>query len=653
MDPRKQMETLVARLNEYAAAYHDQDAPVVSDAEYDVAFDQLLALEQEMDFVLPDSPTLRIGGKVNDSFQSHTHLRQLWSLDKCKTFDELREWDARIKRLLDTDDITYSLEYKFDGLAINLTYQDGQLIQAATRGNGIVGEGILPQVKTIASIPLTIPYTGTLEVQGEGIMHLSTLEKYNQTAEDPLKNARNAAAGALRNLDPRVTRSRHLNCYLYNIGYIEGESFEDHGQMVDFICQQGILMNDYVHHCASIEDVIQHIEEAGRKRSDLDYLIDGMVIKVWDFTQRDQLGYTHRFPRWAIAYKFKAEEITTPILDITWQVGRTGRITPVAELEPVDIGGVTVKRATLNNYDDILRKKVKIGARALVRRSNDVIPEIMGVVDDAGDDVVRIDYCPACGQEAKTIGAHLFCTNALGCPPQVVSKIVHYASRNAMDIETFNDKTAQQLYEQLHMKDLADLYTIQRDQLLTLEGFKEKKADNLLNAIEQSKHVPLSRFLFALGIPNVGTKTARDLAQTLGSLDAVMGTSIEILVGIPDIGEVVAQSIIDFFSDESNQRIIQRLLEHGVQPHGEKKVEAGGVLDGQIFVITGTLDGMGRSEAGALIEAHGGKVTGSVSKKTTYLLAGANAGSKLTKAQSLGVQVIGLEELRSMINENR
>ena len=653
-DETKRMEELVSLLNKYAEMYYDKDALLVSDAEYDKLYDELLSLESKTGIVLPNSPTLRVGGQLKDGFSKHTHLERLWSLDKCKSYDELKLWDERIKKILPASaEITYSLEYKFDGLTINLTYDGGKLIQAATRGNGAVGEGILAQAKTISSIPLSIPFTGKIEVQGEGIMRLSTFDKYNETAEIPLKNARNAAAGALRNLDPKVTKSRHLDAFFYQIGYKEGVEFKTHGQMIDFIKKQGIKVNKFFKECKSIDEVIAEIEKAEYSRDNLDYLIDGMVIKVWQYNLREMLGFTHKFPRWAMAFKFEAQEITTTINDITWQVGRTGRITPVAELEPVDIGGVTVQRATLNNFDDIQRKGVKIGSRAIIRRSNDVIPEVLGVVDQEGHDVQIIENCPSCGQKTQMIGAHLYCVNSENCPPQVINRLSHFASRDAMNIETFNEKTAQTLFEKLNVHNIADLYSLKKEDLLLLEGFKDKKADNLLNAIEKSKNVKLGNFIFALGILNVGLKTSNDLAKKYGSLGNLMKASPDELVNIPDIGEIVAASIVEYFADTKNIEIINKLISAGVRPT-YKSTLIENIFEGKTFVITGTLENMGRKEAEEIVQSYGGKVSSSVSKNTSYVLAGESAGSKLTKAQDLGVEVIDLDTFKGMIeNANR
>ena len=388
MATMQQMKELVRQLNTYAYQYYVMDAPTVSDAEYDILFDRLLAMERETGVVLDDSPTIRVGGKVLDGFQKHTHLAPLYSLNKAKTVEELRAFEQRIQKFTDQA-LLYTLEYKFDGLTINLTYEDGKLVMAATRGDGVTGEEILEQARTIKSIPLHIPFRGRMEVQGEAIMHLSDLAEYNKTAKEPLKNARNACAGALRNLDTRVTAERKLDAYFYNVGYIEGRSFATHTEMIAFLEENFFKVSDFERLYDSLDGVLAGIAEAEAARDSLDFLIDGMVIKLDDFALREQMGYTERFPRWAIAYKFAAEEMTTTIRQIVWEVGRTGGLTPTAEVDEVEIGGATVRRATLNNIEDIRRKRVAVGSRVFIRRSNDVIPEILGAVP--GEEAVYAD----------------------------------------------------------------------------------------------------------------------------------------------------------------------------------------------------------------------------------------------------------------------
>ena len=646
-DRLQRMQELVDKLNAYARAYYVEDAPLISDGEYDALEAQLIALEKETGTVLPDSPTHRVGGEPLSKFEEHRHLGRLWSLDKVRTLDGIREWMDRVKKLLDlSEDPLYALEYKFDGLPINLTYENGLLVQGATRGNGVTGEAILPQLKTIRSLPLSIPFTGRMEVQGECIMLLSVLEKYNKTAKEPLKNARNAAAGALRNLDPQVTADRNLSCFCYNVGYIEGKELHDHREMIAFLRENGFPVSPFIHYGHGADEFIEIIDKVAEERDGLDFLIDGMVIKVCDFAQREQLGYTEKFPRWAMAYKFAAEEATTTIESVTWEVGRTGKLTPVAHVEPVDLCGVTVSNATLNNWDDICRKRVGIGSRVFIRRSNDVIPEILGAVpgDTPKAPVEKPEVCPFCGAHVEHRGVHLYCTNPLSCRPQIISRLAHFASRDAMDIDTFADKTAEQLFSELNVATIPELYTLRRERLLDLEGFGEKKAQNLLTALENSKHRPLSAFLNALGIPNVGVKTARDLSLTFGSLEKLRSATFEELVAIEDVGEIVAESVLSFFHDPRISRQIDDLIAYGVSPVADRAATAS-PISGKTIVVTGTLPTLSRKEAEDLILNHGGKAAGSVSKKTDYVLAGEAAGSKLTKAQQLGIPVIDEQTL--------
>ena len=643
----QRMQELVDRLNSYAHAYYVDDAPLISDKEYDLLESELIAIEKETGIILPDSPTHRVGGEPLSKFEEHRHLGRLWSLDKVRTLDGIREWMNRVKRLLSLDtDPLYGLEYKFDGLTINLTYENGVLIQGATRGNGVTGEAILPQLKTIRSLPLSIPFKGRMEVQGECIMLLSVLKKYNKTAKEPLKNARNAAAGALRNLDPQITAERNLSCFCYNIGYIEGKTLYNQREMLSFLQENGFPVSPFIHYGHNADEFIDIIDKVAEQRDSLDFLIDGMVIKICDFDKREQLGYTEKFPRWALAYKFAAEEATTTINSVTWEVGRTGKLTPVAHLEPVELCGVTVSNATLNNWDDICRKKVGIGSRVFIRRSNDVIPEILGAVpgDVPKAQVAKPEACPYCGAHVEHRGVHLYCTNPLSCRPQIISRLSHFASREAMDIDTFADKTAEQLFSVLNIATIPELYTLRRDRLIDLEGFGEKKAQNLLTALENSKHRPLSAFLNALGIPNVGVKTARDLSLAFGSLEKLRNATFEELTSIDDIGDIVADSVLSFFHDPRIGSQIDELLSFGVSPEADSAAVAS-PISGKTIVITGTLPSLSRKQAEDLIMNHGGKASGSVSKKTDYLLAGEAAGSKLSKAQQLGIPIIDEQTL--------
>ncbi len=652
----QRMRALVRELNELAQAYYRKDAPKVSDAEYDALFDELLSLEKESGVVFPDSPTRRVGGEPLEKFTPYTHRQRLWSLDKVRTKQALLDWASRAETLRLQEDLPpllYALEYKFDGLTINLTYENGLLVQAATRGNGVTGEAILPQVKTIRTVPLSIPFQGRMEVQGECYMRLSVLEAYNETADEPLKNARNAAAGALRNLDPGVTAARKLDWFSYNIGFIEGKELHNQGEMLKFLRENGFPVSDAVRFFENISDVCDAIGEAESERGKLDFLIDGMVVKITDFHTRESMGYTERFPRWAIAYKFPAEEVTTTVLDVTWEVGRTGKLTPRAHLASVELAGATISHATLNNFDDICRKRVGIGSRVFLRRSNEVIPEILGAVDgDVPERMIEKPVrCPSCGAHIEQRGAHIFCTNSLSCKPQIVARLVHYASRDAMDIDTFSEKTAQLFIDELNLSSIPELYALDPASLRALAGFGEKKIQNLLSALENSKHRPLGAFLFAIGIPNVGAKTARDLARRFRTLSSVRSASREALLSIPDVGEIVADSILTFFADPLLNDSVDRLLSLGVTPQEENAIDAQSPISGKTLVVTGTMERMDRKGMEAKIEALGGKAAGSVSKKTDYVVAGESAGSKLDKARALGIPVLSESEFFALIGE--
>lgn len=652
------MRELVDRLNETAYEYYTLDAPSISDKEWDQMYDELVALERETGERLPDSPTRRVGGEILKAFEPHTHLSRLWSMGKAQSIAAIEEWAQRAEKLREAANaelppITYVVEHKFDGLTINLTYENGELIGAATRGNGITGEEILPQVRTIRSVPLKIPFAGRMEVHGEGYMRLSVLEKYNRTASEMLKNPRNAAAGALRNLDPAVTAARRLDACFYDVGYIEGKEFKTQKEMMDFLRENRFPVSDCEIECPNLQRAIEAVHAIEQSRGDLDYMIDGAVIKICDFATRDALGYTDKFPRWAIAYKFEAEEVTTLLEDVTWQIGRTGKLTPLAHVSPVELAGATVRKATLNNYTDILRKRVKIGARVWIRRSNEVIPEIMGRVDEfePGErEIEKPTVCPECGANLIERGAHLFCPNRDGCKKQIVMRLSHFAGREAMDIETFSEKTAEQLVNLNLIQEADQLYALEKEQLAGLDRFGEKKAENLIRAIEKSKTPKLSAFIYAIGIPNVGVKTARDLADRFGTIDALRAADAETLTGMDDVGEIVAESIRAFFADPASARLVDALLAAGVQPQSPEKIASGGAFEGMTVVVTGTLEHFSRAEAEEVIRRNGGKAAGSVSKKTSLVVYGEAAGSKLEKARALGVETIDEEEFQRRLN---
>lgn len=668
-DALQAMKALIEEINHHNYLYYTLDQPSLNDADYDKLYDRLVEMERETGIVLPDSPTQRVGDQLLKGFDEHKHRSRLWSLDKAQNKEDLAAWHTRALKLVNDYNtrnpedplppLSFVMELKFDGLTLNLTYENGALVQAATRGNGVVGEGILAQVKTIKSVPLTIPYNeGIIEVQGEGIMNLSVLDEYNKTAAEPLKNARNAAAGALRNLNPKTTAERKLNAYFYNIGYTDGLTFRNHQEMVAFLRDNRFKVSPFVEFFDSIEAVSEALDNVSSMRNTFDFLIDGLVVKITDMRTREVLGYTDKFPRWAIAFKFEAEEAITTLLSVSWEVGRTGKITPVAKVEPVDIAGVTVQNCTLNNIGDIERKNLKhaLGSQVFIRRSNDVIPEILGKVTEEQDglEIVYPEHCPSCGSTLELKGAHLFCLNRLECRPQLIGRITHFASRDAMDIETFSIMTAEQLYQELKVRDPADLYDLTFDDLIKLERFGEKKANKLLAAFEKSKQCDLASFLFALGIPNTGKTTTKALADHYRNLDKIMAATAEELVTLQDIGGIVAESIVSFFNDPVMQRSIERLIQSGVNPVGEEApviINQDNPFFGKTVVLTGTLTSMSRDEAGKRLEAMGAKITGSVSKKTDILIAGESAGSKLTKAQELGIRIIDDEqELLQLLN---
>ena len=646
MKPYDRMKELVEKLNRYAALYYEEDAPVISDAEYDAMYDELRALEEREGYTLKNSPTHRVGGAPQKKFEPSRHLLRLYSLDKCKTEGEIAEWYERIVKAVGKEpEIT--AEYKFDGLTLNILYEGGKLVKAATRGDGVTGEEVTAQVKTIAGVPRTISYTGRIEIQGEGIMRLSALAAYNAKSDEPLKNARNGAAGAIRNLDPAVTASRNLSFMAYNIGYSD-RHFASQREMHDFLVKEGFETESDFTVLKGADAAFAFAEKVGELRPTLDFLIDGVVFKVNDTALRDEIGYTEKFPKWAIAYKFKADEMTTVLRDVVWQVSRSAKLNPLAVLDPVDIGGVTVRRATLNNYGDILKKKVKIGDRVFIRRSNDVIPEIMGVAEEAPDakEVEKPTVCPACGAPVREEGAFLYCTGE-HCAPQIVSCLDHFASKDAMDIDGFSEKTAEQFYNELHMTSPVGLMRLKKEDIVGLERFGDKKADNLIAAIAAAKDTTMDRLLFALGIDGIGKKTAKDLAARFGTFEALEKADRDALTAVDGIGEILADNIVSYFADEDNLRLIADLFASGVTVREAEKKS--GVFEGMRVVLTGSLPTYKRGEATALIEENGGEVASSVSKTVDLVLAGSDAGSKLEKAQKLGIRIIDEEEFKRML----
>ena len=640
------MNELVEKLNKWAHEYYVLDNPSVPDSEYDKYYDELKKLEEESGVVLPNSPTRRVGGEPLKAFSRHEHIARLYSLDKAVSDEELDAFFNRIKKVVPNPEFT--VEYKFDGLTMCLTYEGGNFVRATTRGNGTVGEDVTAQCLTIKTFPLAISYKGTVEVKGEAVIRLSVLEEYNRTAAEPLKNARNAAAGAIRNLDPAVTAKRRPDIYFYDINYIEDGAPATQEECFNWLKREGFKVFPFYRLCKSEDEVKAAIDEIEVERRNIDVLTDGAVIKLNSVAERGVLGFTDKFPRWAIAYKFEAEECVTTVKEVRWQVGRTGKLTPLAELEPVDLAGVTVRRATLNNYGDILRKDVKKGSKVLIRRSNEVIPEILGTVEHAAGsiDVQKPAVCPFCGSPLSETGANLFCPNRL-CRPRVVAKLAHYASKDAMDIEGFSEKTAEQLHDEVGLVNASQLYSLTKEQLLSLEGFKDKKAQNLLNSIQKSRTVTLEKFVYALGIEGVGKVAAADLSKRFGDMASLRAATKEQLTELDNIGDITAEAIVSWFADTENTAELERLLVF--ISFKAKAVAAGGVFAGQFVVLTGTLPTYKRSQAQELIERNGGVCQSSVTAKTTLVLAGEEAGSKLDKAKKLGVKIIDEAEFKTML----
>lgn len=640
---------LIEILNKWAYEYYVLDNPSVPDREYDKLYDELKSLEESTGRVDFDSPTKRVGGEPIKGFVRHAHISRLYSLDKAVTSDELDAFFTRVKKVVANP--AYTVEYKFDGLTVCLTYKNGKFVRATTRGNGVEGEDVTAQCLTIKSFPMSIAYLGTVEVQGEAVIRLSVLEEYNKTAKEQLKNARNAAAGAIRNLDPKITAERKPEILFYNVNYMSDGDLPTQLAHFEFLKEKGFKVFPFLRHCNGETEVKNAIDEIEAERKNLDVLTDGAVVKLDSTKERDALGYTDKFPRWAIAYKFEAEESETVVKKVVWQVGRTGKLTPLAMVEPVELAGATVRKATLNNYGDLTRKGVKVGSRVLIRRSNEVIPEILSAIDhtEGSVNVVKPDICPFCGSKINEVGANLFCPNKY-CPPRVVAKIEHFASKDAMDIEGLSEKTAALMYDELELRNCSQLYSYTREDFAKLDGFKKRKIDNITGAIENSKRIPLERFLLALGIDGVGKVAAKDLARAFGNLENLKCATRERLLELENVGEITADGITGWFADENNLKELDALLTAGVTPFVAVKPVGAGIFAGQFVVLTGTLQEFKRSDAQKIIESLGGECQSSVTSKTTLVIAGDSAGSKLDKAKKLGINVIDEQAFKAMLS---
>lgn len=650
----EEMKKLIEVIDKHNYNYYTLLTPSISDKEYDELYYKLVDLEEKTGVILPNSPTQRVGGEVLEKFEKYTHPQRLYSLDKVRSLEGLESWIEDMKKA--SPNTKFSLEYKFDGLQLVLEYYEGQFVRATTRGNGLVGENVSAQVKTIKSVPLSIDYKGHLMVQGEGMITQSNLKKYNENADEVLKNARNGVAGAIRNLDPKETAKRNLDYFCYSILSCD-RSFKTQEEIHQFLQDNSFKTGDYFKIVSNINEIKEEIDRINEIKTELDVMIDGMVLKINDVTVREKIGYTNKFPKWALAYKFQAQEVSTILEDVIWQVGRTGKITPIAVLEPVELAGATISRATLNNFDDILKKKVLINSRVLIRRSNEVIPEVLGLLEkfENSKEITEPKVCPCCGEPLTKKGVLLYCPNRDGCVEQVVDRLTHFVTRNAFNIDGLSEKTILSLYEKLGVCEPADLFKLTKEQLLTLDKVKEKKAENILNAIEKSKNPSLDRFIFAIGIPEVGEKTAKDIAKTFLSLDAVINATVEQLLEIKDIGNIIAQNVVEFFCDEKNISSVSDLLNQGVkiQEMQQTKVSENSEFLNKTVVLTGSLEHYTRDEAKQIIELLGGITTNSVSKKTDIVIAGAEAGSKLKKAEELNIRVINEDEFIKMIEKSR
>ena len=660
---KQRVEELTKLLNQYNKEYYVLDKPSVSDREYDRLMQELIELEaQYPELKSSTSPTVRVGGAILEGFNKVQHEKPMLSLGNAFNEGDLRDFDARIRKV--SPNISYVCELKIDGLAVTLHYRDGQFVKGATRGDGVVGEDISENLKTIQTIPLHIPYKDPLEVRGEVYMSKATLDKLNkqraEKGEELFANPRNAAAGSLRQLDSRIAAKRELAMFCYAVPSAEELGCQTHDESLQKIEELGFNVNPNREVCDSIDGVLAYIEKWSTNRFDLPYEIDGIVIKVNQLNEQQKLGSTVKSPRWAIAYKFPAEEVETILKDIIFTVGRTGMVTPNAVLEPVRVAGTRVSRATLHNEDYVKERDIRINDRVIIRKAGEIIPEVVKPVIDArhGDEAPfeMIQECPRCGSELiREAGeADYYCLN-IDCPARIVESLCHFVSRDAMNIDGLGVKVVEQLYDNQLIENVADIYKLQKEQLLPLERMGEKKVTNLLTAIENSKQNSLERLLFGLGIRHVGSKTAKVLAAHFETIDALMQATFDDFKGIAEIGDVIANSIVHYFTQDANVQLINELKALGLNMSytGVKVSTANEANEfyGKTVVLTGTLATLSRKEAGVKLEALGAKVSGSVSAKTDFLVAGEKSGSKLKKAQELGVTVIDEEMMLKMIGE--
>lgn len=662
---KKRLEELKEQIRENDYQYYVLDDPKISDYEYDKLMQKLLDIEKaHPELLTADSPSQRVGGEALSEFPPYTHRNPLLSLGNSYNEEDLREFDRRVKSDLGVDTVEYVVEYKIDGLSVALSYENGVLVTGATRGDGYIGENVTNNIRTVKNIPLKLRKTETLmEARGEVYLPRAAFERLNKQREEngePLfANPRNAAAGSLRQLNPKIAAERDLRAIIYNLLYLEGaDSPQSQSECLKYLHEQGFTVSEPLV-SSDIDEIVEYCRKKGERRHELDYDIDGMVVKVNSIAYQEQLGYRARNPRWAIAYKFPPEQQRTKLKDITVQVGRTGVVTPVAQLEPVFLAGSTISRATLHNEDYIAQKEIMIGDTVIIEKAGEVIPAVVAVDKTKRDGNERAfafpDLCPECGTPLIRLEgeAAVRCPNTLHCPAQVREGIIHFASRDGMNIDGLGPAVINQLYQAELIHDSADLYYLTREELLTIERMGEKSADNLLKSLEKSKNCSLAALIFSLGIPLVGLTVAKILAKEFGSIEKLKQASYDDLVAIDAVGTKIAQSITEYFAQESNSDFLARLEQAGImmqEEYTEKQTKE--AFAGKTFVLTGTMVAMDRKTAQEKIESLGGKASSSVSKKTNYVVAGENAGSKLTKAEELGITILSEDEFLRLLEED-
>ncbi len=650
---QQRAQQLREQIEYYSKLYYEQDDPAISDYDFDKLMHELIDIEEAYpELLTPDSPTHRVGGKASNSFAPVEHVVQMGSLQDVFSSEEVEDFDRRVRETVPNP--LYVVEPKIDGLSVSLEYRDGLLVRGSTRGDGFVGEDVTENIRTIASVPLrlkeSVPY---LEVRGEVYMPVASFEKVvaqqELNEEKPFKNPRNAAAGSLRQKNPKITAQRGLDIFVFNLQQVQGKEILSHKESLDWLKALGFQVSPSYLRVDSIQKAIEEIGQIGQRRGAYSFDIDGAVVKVDDLAQRDLLGATAKFPKWAVAFKYPPEEKVTTLLDVEVKVGRTGALTPTAVFEPIQLAGTTVSRAVLHNQDFIDEKQIAIGDKIVVRKAGDIIPEVVTVAEHCGQPVYHLpEYCPSCHTRVvrEEGEAAIYCPN-IECPAQLMRNLIHFASRDAMDIDGLGPALLENLVNAGWVHSPADFYELKEEEVAKLDRMGKKSAANLMASLERSKQNDLSRVIFALGIPEVGEKMAALLAQQFGTMEKLSWATLEELTAIDGFGEVVAQNIVSFFLEERNRRQIERLAQAGINMES-KKVKAGDTFAGMTFVLTGTLPTLKRSEAKELIESLGGKVSSSVSKKTSYVVAGEEAGSKLDKANELGIPLLSEEQLLQM-----